>query len=299
MTKPSLVAIVIVNWNNARDTIECLNSLSNLIYPNYKIIVVDNGSEDGSPEKIRGTFPNIDMINFIDNKGYGAGCNGGLRHAFEQLGAMYCLILNNDTAIEDKYFLDYLVDSIQRDASVGIVGPLVRDYSPPHDIQSAGIRINLYIGNSQLITRLNPKPIWTEAVHGCAFLIPKEVFEKVGLFDENFFLYWEEIDYFIRVRQAGYRILVNPDISILHKICASSGRQTALYIYYFFRNRLLLMQKHAKPIHWVVLLPLLPLYTLIHLWKSFRRGNNPLMSARAIWQACIDFNKGAFARRWG
>jgi len=298
MTQPWLVAIVIINWNNAPDTIECLRSLVNLLYANYKVIVVDNGSKDNSLEMISRAFPDIVMIKFADNKGYGAGCNSGLRYAFEQLGAMYCLLLNNDTAIEDKYFLNCLVNSIQDDASIGIVGPLVRNYSPPHSIQSAGVQINLYIGNSQLITHTSQKPIWTDAVHGCAFLIKKEVFEKVGLFDENFFLYWEETDYCIRVRQAGYRILVNPETYILHKISASSGRQTALYLYYYFRNRLLLMRKHAQPVQWVILLVLLPLYILIHLWKSFREGNNLLMSAKAIWQACKDFNQSAFARRW-
>ena len=297
ITSP-LVVIVIINWNNAQDTIGCLDSLVNLNYPNYRILTVDNGSTDGSADSIANIFPDLFIIKLIENKGYGAGCNSGIVYAFDQLGALYCLLLNNDTVIEDRNFLNFLVDSAGKDESIGIVGPLICNYSPPHGIQSAGVHINLFLGNSRLITHLQPKPIWTDAIHGCAFLIKKEIYKKVGLFDEDFFLYWEETDYCFRVRQSGYRILVNPDIYILHKNSASSGKQTALYIYYYFRNRLRFMQKHAQPIHWIVLIMLLPLYTLVHIWKSYHEGNSPLRAIKAIWKASMDFNKGDFGKQW-
>ena len=296
MSKLPLVVIILVTWNNAEDALECLASLTRLDYTNHKVVVVDNCSTDGTSEHVRRAFPHALLIENTENLGYAGGCNAGLKFAFEELGAAYCLILNNDTVVQDSHFLDLLVSSAEQDTSIGIVAPLVLNLSPSPTIQCAGVWVNYYTGRARLITRIGQRPIWTDTVHGCAFMVRREVADRVGLLDERFYLYWEETDYCVRVGKAGYRLLINPVAHILHKSGGSIGGRSDLYTYYFFRNRLLFMQKHAKSVHWLVLMPLLPLYALVHIGKSFREGHNPISTSRAIWDAWKDFRMHRFGR---
>ncbi|MFC2036379.1 glycosyltransferase family 2 protein [Chloroflexota bacterium] len=297
MKEIPLVAIITVVWNNLQDTLECLDSLTQLCYPRFQVVVVDNASTDGTPQRVAEQYPSVLLIRNMENQGYAGGCNSGIQFAVQELDAAYICILNNDTIIRDRCFLDRLVESAQQDRSVGVVAPLVRDYPPPHAIQYAGVRVNLYTGRARLITRVEEEPIWTDSVHGSAFLIKREVIDKVGCFDEEFYLYWEEIDYCVRVRRAGYRVLVDRGVEICHKSGGTIGGRSELYTYYFFRNRLLLMQKHAKARHWLGLIPLLPVYALVHIAKSRQEGYDPILIGRSIAEAWSDFRNDRLGRR--
>ncbi|MHB8134988.1 MAG: glycosyltransferase family 2 protein [Anaerolineaceae bacterium] len=297
MKKIKHVSIIIIIWNNYPDTKDCITSLTNINYSNYQIILVDNGSTDNSGIKVKEEFSDVIVVRNNENLGYTGGCNTGLIYACCELDTDYCLILNNDTVIKDEKFLDSLVTSAESQESIGIVAPLVYDYSSPQTIQSAGVRINLYTGRARLITKIGQKPIWTDAVHGCAFLIKRKVVDEVGGLDDQFYLYWEETDFCIRVKQAGYKIQINPDTYIFHKSGKTIGGRGETYSYYFFRNRLLLMRKHAKMKNWIVLCCLLPIYVLIHILKSVREGTPLLKAYKSIYEAWFDFTRCDFGRK--
>ena len=297
MTNKPLVAIIVIAYNNLGDTLECLHSLTNLRYPDCCVLLVDNASTDGTPEKVKDRYPEIAVLSNATNRGYAGGCNDGLQYAIDELEAEYCLVLNNDTVIQNPSFLDHLVDVAQHAPSVGIVAPVVRDYSPPHCVQNAGIRLSLSEGRAKPITQLSDRPILTDAIHGCAFLVKAEAHQKIGGFDERFYLYWEEVDYCIRVRKAGYQLLVTPNAQILHKSGGTIGGRSEHYTYYFFRNRLLLMQEHAVAAQRLFLVPLLPLYALIHLFKSSREGGSFVVVGKSLWQAWRDYREKRFGQR--
>lgn len=297
MSSDKRVAVIIVVWNNYSDTRECLISLGNINYQKYEIVVVDNGSTDGSGAKIKENFPNVIVIRNEENLGYTGGCNTGIEFACREIDVDYCLILNNDTVIADDNFINTLVTSAETQEAIGIVAPIVYDFYSPHIIQSAGVHVNLFMGRARLITRLGELPIRVDAVHGCAFLVKRKVINVIGGLDDRFYLYWEETDYCLRVQKAGYRLLIIPEASIFHKSGKTIGGRGSLYTYYFFRNRLLLMKLHAHSRHWYILIPLLPIYALIHLVKSMREGNGFIQTGKIIIEAWQDFRSGNFGRR--
>jgi GT2 family glycosyltransferase len=299
MTLSPLVVIIIVVWNNLRDTIECLSSLEDLDYSNYQIIVVDNGSTDQSFVKIKEEFPFVRVVRNEENLGYSGGCNVGLEYARKELDPSYFLILNNDTIVRDRNVVNSLVEIAENCTSVGIVAPLVFDYYNPHLIQSAGVSINLSKARSRHMLSIPPTPIRSDAVHGCAFMIKRKVIDQIGGLDDQFYLYWEETDYCLRLRQAGYQILIDPGTRILHKSGRTIGGRGALYTYYFFRNRLLLMHKHANPANWIVFFPLIPIYACIHVFNSVKEGNSWIEVTKAIMESWSDYWKGKFGKRGG
>lgn len=297
MSSGERVAIIIVVWNNYPDTQDCLRSLETIRYPEYKIVVVDNGSTDNSGELVKNNFRDVIVLRNNENLGYTGGCNTGLSFAFNNLAANYCLILNNDTVSPCENFLEVLVNAASQHKNNGIVAPVVCDYTDPKIVQSAGVQVNLFLGRARPNTNKSADLSCWDAVHGCAFLVKKEVFEVIGGLDDQFYLYWEEIDYCLRVKESGYQIVVSPDTYLLHKSGKSIGGKGSLYTYYFYRNRLLLMRKHAKLINWFTLIPLLPIYAMIHVVKSGSEGNSYWGAALAIRDGWIDFYRGKFGRR--
>lgn len=297
MKSSPLVAIIIVVYNNYPDTRDCLLSLDKLDYKNYYTVVVDNGSTDHSGENIKENFHNVIVLRNNENLGYTGGCNTGIAYSCRELNIDYCLILNNDTVVDDEGFLASLIHSAEENATTGIVAPVVYDYESPDSIQCAGVHVNLRTGRARLIKQISQSPIWTEAIHGCAFLVKREVLEGVGTLDNRFYLYWEETDYCLRVRKAGYQIMINPETRILHKSGKTIGGRGSLYTYYFFRNRLLLTKKHAHIIDWLILSPLLPIYAVVHVLNSISEGNSFRETTVAILEAWWDFLRGHFGRR--
>jgi GT2 family glycosyltransferase len=128
-------------------------------------------------------------------------------------------------------------------------------------------------------------------------MIKRQVIDEVGGLDEQFYLYWEETDYCLRAKRAGYRVLIDAETYILHKSGSTIGGRQELYTYYVFRNRLLLMKKHARVAQWLTLAPLLPAYALVHIIRGWGEGNAPWAAAVAIKEACQDFSAGAFGKK--
>jgi len=262
------VVIVVLNWNGRADTVECLDSLRSITYPSYEILVVDNGSADGSVEAFRDKYPGLEVIVNEKNFGYAEGNNIGIRRAIEKK-ADYIMLLNNDTVV-DPSFLDELITAAEADPLVGFAGPMVYyyDYAGRKDvINFAGGKINLLTGSSR---HLGLKQVdkgqfgrvrEVDYVDGSCILVRADTLDKIGLLDPTFFTYWEEADWCLRGRDAGYKLLYVPTSKIWHKISASATGKS--YTYYFARNQFLFMKKHvSKKRYYLFLL----YYFAIRLW---------------------------------
>ncbi len=244
------VSIIILNWNSKEDTLECLESVYRIDYPNYEVIVVDNGSADGSAEAIRNKFRDVVLIVNKTNLGFCGGNNIGIKHALNN-GAEFLLILNNDTVVEPSIIreLKKVVDS---DKEIGAVSPLIAYYHKPQLMQFFGSKIDW--GNGDMFRQYDIKDvvstdgIWNiDFVTGCAMFCRRGVIETVGFLDEKFFAYYEDTDWSVRCQKIGLRTVLYPKVLVYHKGSMSTGGiYSPSVFYYLFRNRMLFIRKHAS-----------------------------------------------------
>jgi GT2 family glycosyltransferase len=259
-TKPGVktprVSIVILNWNGYDVTRECLVSLSKTDYPNCQIVVVDNGSADGSPDRLAAEFSAVTLIRNPKNLGFTGGNNVGIRRALEE-NADYVLLLNNDTVVAPN-FLSELIRAGESDKRIGLLNPKILYFEPSDRIWYAGGSFNIWKGiashrGSREVDRgLYDTPEEVTFITGCAFLIKTEVIRKIGPLDECFFYTCEDTDWSIRSLNAGYRALYVPSSLVWHKESMDTKRNAgkAFRDFYNVRNSLLLARRHAKPYHW-------------------------------------------------
>ena len=245
------VYIILLNWRGWRDTIRCLSSLVSLNYSNYRVIVVDNASGDESVERIKTAFPEIMLISNNENVGFGSGCNVGIRHALAN-GADYVWLLNNDTIV-DPNALDSLVQRAESDNSIGAVGSVLHPMGGDViNIQAwGGGCVKNYLG----ISRHFVGPVSEcriQYLTGASLLLPASTLKSVGLFDENYFMYWEDTDLGIRIGKMGYKLAVAPKSHIWHKESASLGRTNPRLDYYFTSSSIRFFRKHSG-------IPLIPI----------------------------------------
>ncbi len=257
------VAIILVNWNGNNETLACLASLKSLTTYHLSLItiVVDNGSTDDSVVSIRKKFPDVSVVENGQNLGFAGGNNVGVRRALEW-GADYIWLLNNDTVV-DKNALESLVDAFKQD-TVGVVGSKI--YFAPgceyhkerygridrgHVLWYAGGLIdwnNMYAshrGVDEVDKGQFDRTEETPFVTGCSMMVKKQVFEKIGLLDEKFFMYLEDLDFCLRAKQMGYILLYEPKSILWHKNAGSSGVGGRLHQYFMTRNRLLVGMRYG------------------------------------------------------
>jgi GT2 family glycosyltransferase len=253
VVKTPSVAIIILNWNGLSDTIECLESLERVTYPCFHILVVDNGSKGNDASVLEEKFGGqIDIIRSQINMGFAGGCNIGIRRVL-RTDATHILFLNNDTMVDHR-FLAELVEVAESDQKIGIVGPKIYYYDDIQRIAAAGGKINFWTGNAPTIGRgiiddgefEDIKQV--DYVNGCALLIKKEVIERIGVFDEDYFAYYEETDLCTRARRSGFKVVVAPKSILWHKV-NRSDKSGKMYLYFMTRNRFLFMKKNATGIH--------------------------------------------------
>ena len=249
--KPS-VYIVLVNWNGWQDTIECLQSLEQLQYPNYTLVVVDNGSTDQSVQKIEQQFADVVLIESEENRGFAGGNNLGIEYALEQQ-ADYLWLLNNDTTVEPDA-LDHLVNRMEADPEIGICGSKLIYYHQRDRVQALGGGcFNKWLGTVHTIGDQQPvdssfKLEKVEAkldyIIGASMMVSRRFLKEVGEMNEAYFLYYEEIDWAMRA-EGKFKLGFAPKSVVYHKEGASTGGQKAQEIdrskrsdYYQLKNRL-------------------------------------------------------------
>jgi len=246
------VAIIILNWNNYKDTKKCLISLEKIDYPNYDIIVIDNGSTDGSGKKLKEIFPSYTFISNKENIGYTGGNNLGIKRVISE-GTYYILILNNDTKVVNPNFLYKMIERMNEKPSVGIIGPKV--FGSDGIVQETilfvptllnSIRESLFFKIHRKTKKNYDIAQFVEAVSGVCWLIRREVIQTVGLLDEDYFMYCEEQDYCYRAGKAGWKIMYYPVESIIHYKNPEDKNISRTYRQYIYarKNIVLFIRKH-------------------------------------------------------
>ena len=240
------VGVVVLNWRRPREILACLASISEQDYPSYEIVVVDNGSANGSVEVIQRQFPAIGVIENGRNLGFAAGSNVGIDYLVRR-GADYVLLLNDD-ALCDPDVLHRMVELAEAEPDIGMLGPTIFYADVPGNIiWSAGGSIDRlgrarHLQENEISDGPLPPPQDVDYVTGCALLIRSGVIATVGLLDERFFAYWEEVEWCARVRAAGYRVVHLPAARVWHGIRQVDRETSEFYQYLMTRNRLLYLE---------------------------------------------------------
>jgi GT2 family glycosyltransferase len=294
-----LVYILLLNYHGTDHTFACLDSLKNLDYPHYKIVVIDNASTDDSVPRIQArleTCPSeFEFLQSSHNKGYSAGNNIGIAHAIQQIGPnaqAFCWLLNNDTVVAPDALLA-LVQLAQETG--GLAGSLL--LYPDGCYQQVGTRLNWLTGGSKGYSekKIQDKmPV--DTLSGASMLIPFSAIQAVGLLDESFFLYFEDGEYSLRCAHKGFSLNVATQSRVYHKEGATTGRKSLSTQYYFYRNRMKLLFMYAHPLQKLSI----GLYTLFRLgrsiiklyWGSEKKHIASQLSIKIQVLALQDFWKG-------
>lgn len=258
---------VILNWNGADDTVDCLDSVNKIDTDNndLSVLVIDNASTDDSVKtlgKYKFTNGSYEVIENENNLGYAEGNNVGIRHALEA-GADYVMILNNDTEV-DKDFLIYLLQVAKAKKDGGIFCPKIYfakgfEYHKDRYKKSDLGKVIWWAGGSVNWKSIETKHVGLDEVdkgqfsttkkvenaNGTCMLIKSAVFEKVGYLDPRYYLYWEETDFSQRLQEKGYEIYFVPQAHVYHKVSKSSKIGGGLHDYFLVRNRLLFASLYA------------------------------------------------------
>lgn len=273
--KPS-VYIIIVNWNGWCDTLVCLNSIRNLHYSNFRIILVDNASTDGSISKIKAAQIKLEIIESNKNLGFGGGCNLGIRRAFEDR-AKYVWLVNSDTMVDPRA-LSALVEVAESDSRLGGVGSVLYYMNDPDQVQAwGGGQVNLWLGVVRHFYSLPTQERRLDFLTGASLLLRCSALNTVGIFDDRYFLYWEDTDLCFRLRKAGWKLATAPTSKLLHKESASLGKKSPTVDAYFSASAVLFFKKHAA-------IPILPIVFGIGGRFLKRVIHGDLKRARAVWQ---------------
>jgi GT2 family glycosyltransferase len=260
------IAIVVVHFNSDEETKDCLNSLKRIEQKGFQVqvVVVDNGSKLPLEIPAHELAKNVTIIRSDANLGFTAGNNWGIQYAFEHFPTDYVLLLNNDTTVE-KHFLNHLFACL-KDESVGMVVPKIyftagREFH--HDQYRSDERgkviwygggsvdwqhfVAFHRGVDEVDRGQFDHQTQTDFATGCCVLIPRTIIEKVGVLDQKYFLYLEDVDWSLRVRAAGYKIRFCPEAVVWHKNAGSSGGSgSRLHQYYQTRNRLFFFWRYLR-----------------------------------------------------
>ncbi|MDY4836177.1 MAG: glycosyltransferase family 2 protein [Lachnospiraceae bacterium] len=243
------VYIIILNYNNAEDTLKCIDSIKCIRHRHYHIVVVDNNS---SPKCIQQLEQNlgedVTLIKNSDNNGYAAGNNVGIKYALQN-SANYIVILNNDVIVNETSF-EPCLKLLKENDDVAIAGPAIVDYSSGK-LQSTGSMINFnklttplinydkeYIPSSALVD--------CDYVGGACLVFKSSLIDKIGLMPENYFLFWEEVEWCYKAKKQGLRVLCNLESFVLHKGSATINKISGLSTYFMERNKIIFAKRNIS-----------------------------------------------------
>jgi GT2 family glycosyltransferase len=250
-TDDQKIYIIVLTWNQHSLTVDCVRSLMNLDDLEHRVVVVDNGSQDGTVEKLQAQFgEQIDLIANRENLGFGGGNNIGIRYALDR-GADCVMLLNNDTVV-DPEFLQPLVSVLQSNKQIGAVTPKIYFMHDPQRIWAAGGEIHWWLGRvgnrgyNQLDCGQFDQAELVDYAPGCCLLFSRAALEKVGLLDERYFAYFEDTDWSMRARQYGFEIWYEPTSKIWHVSRASLPRASPFLYYLGTRNTLWFIRRYGE-----------------------------------------------------
>lgn len=301
------VGIVLVNFNGREDTFECLESLSKITWPNYKIYLVDNGSTDKIAKDVMEKFNNVHLLENKDNLGFTGGNNTGIKIALKD-GCKYLLLLNNDTIVAPN-FIEPLVKRLESNAKIAMTTPKIYFYNDKKLWAFGGLIDRVlcrspHIGVNIEDTGQFKTAIRVDRVTGCSMFIKSDVIEKYGMFDDRFFIYEEETDWCVRLARKGYIFMVEPESVIWHKGHRDSGRiGKPFMIYLQMRNHLLLIRKHSD--YFLLGGTIALFYTFFTLFKlvsiaglkfMLLKDKKYLDACKAVVLGIIDYFKGKFGK---
>ena len=282
----------------------CLKSLVPLIDDRTKVLVVDNGSSDGTADAVRSSFPAVGILRNAENLGFPGGNNVGIRHALRQ-GADYIVLLNNDTVVDGNFVRALLAAAAER-PDAGFLSSKIYYYDRPDVLWFAGGRYSTATGRSVQIGYGEKDRGQYDSLReidrpcGCAVMASRTLLEKVGLMDESLFLYGEEIEWALRAREQALRSLYVPGSKVWHRISRSSeGERSGKSYYYAVRNTLYILNRHA-----LCRLPLLNaarnvIVVLIFLASIFTMRIALVRGIRNVFRGVADYRRGIMGRRDG
>ncbi len=245
------IAIIILNWNGKKDTLACLHSLSYLTYPNFETLLIDNGSTDDSVLAIRQQFPDLCIIETGSNLGFAEGNNVGIKKALEQKADLFFL-LNNDTIVSDD-ILERFVETYHDFPQAGVLGAKIFLFEEKSTLDHLGGNWDQKTGTFTFVGLRQKEDgiLWQhpqeiDYVCGAGLMIKRSVIEKIGFFEKRYFLIWEESDFCFRAKKAGFQIITCPQAHLWHKVSASFVGGKPHSTYFWWRNRLLWIERNCS-----------------------------------------------------
>ena len=241
------VSVISVNFNQTKVTLDLLHSINSQDYKDLEVIIVDNGSKEDPAPHVAGLYPFVKYVRSESNLGFAGGNNLGLQHATGD----FLFFVNNDTEIP-LHTIENLLNIFSRFPDSGVVCPLIYYYDQPELTQFAGYTpINTLTGRNHSVgyrnrTIMSEKVTESPFAHGAAMMVSRSVIERVGGMSENYFLYYEELDWGAAIRKAGFKIRVAHNAHILHKESVSTGKSSPLKTYFQTRNRILFMRRNYR-----------------------------------------------------
>lgn len=254
------VTVVIPSWNGKDLLKPCLDSLYHQEFQDFVTIVVDNGSTDESVPFVKEHFPQVRVISFENNTGFSVAVNAGITAA----ESPYIALLNNDTEVHPLW-LKELVEALEADPKAGSAASKILFFSDPTSVNSAGDEFSFFGVAYQ--RRLRPgdcdlfnEPRYVFSACGAAALYRKELFETIGLFDETFFAYHEDVDLGFRAQLADYRCLFAPEAIVYHKYHRTLSKGSSHWFYLRERNKYFVLIKNLPTRLFIICLPLIVVY---------------------------------------
>jgi hypothetical protein len=282
---PPSVAAIVLNYNGREVTLQALASLTAVDYRPFAIVVVDNGSTDGSYEAVAAAFPDVTQLRTEVNLGPAGGANLGIRRALDR-GHDYLLILNNDIEVAPDLVTE-MVRVAESDPAIGVVGPKAYFYWDRDRIWTAGGRIvfreavTKERGTGELDRGQYDRDEETGYVNGCAQLVKRAVFEEVGLWDPIFHLSFEDADFCLRARRAGWRSWYAHRARLWHMVSVSTGPYRAPKTYQTARSTAIFIRRYAGPWRWVTSVAMILASLPAAFVRELVRGNAAAVRAKA------------------
>jgi GT2 family glycosyltransferase len=286
-TSSPRVAVLILNWNDKRNTLETLESVRGLQYANFEVFLVDNGSTDGSVEAIAKDFPEVRLLVSRENLGAAGGRNLGLETILHHADVDYVMFLDNDVIVEPA-LLDKLVEAAETEPTLGIAGPIVYYYSDPRRIWSAGSRFifrevitRLRLNNHLMAQEPGKGITYVGSISGCCMLVKRRGFGTVGWFNPQYVMACDDSEFCYRAGKRGFARAVVNHAKLWHKVSASTGgAYTPARAYYTGRSTILFLKDHGRSWHWFTILAFAALSLLVGYLRERRRGNQKAVAMK-------------------